>query len=266
MSRQFPDEYSFANTDDPDFEEKIKLVELLMFPLKSKHPNHFEKIDFTLLQIWKNICQKYMIDHEDRYIYFDYEHSYSNQEPWEDELSEVRRAWENSLTWIENAKHDMKILCSTLYSEIADKEKYPKHYPRFKETEESMQIRSKSNDAILLSEYTVPLQDILFTKLVEYFMPVILSNKDTVFIIEREKLTGFSEGRECTKLVCKINSTSNIVHFYPVHDNELFKYEKTYENPTKSNPLYKLDEFDENTHLQEDTLENYIIIIDSEII
>ncbi|MBL0031047.1 MAG: hypothetical protein IPP27_02295 [Bacteroidetes bacterium] len=146
MNGPILDESSFANIDDPDFEEKIELVELLMFPLKSRHPLHFEKIDWTLLDIWKNVCRKHMIDHEYRYIYFDQNHSYDNQEPWEDELNEVNRAIKNTLTWIEIAKLEMDTLCSTLYSNIADRETYPKHYPRFKESIEKMQKRSKSSD------------------------------------------------------------------------------------------------------------------------
>ena len=266
MIRQIPDELSFAKIDDPDFEKKVGLVELLMFPLKRKHPNHFEKIDWTLLEIWKNICRNYMVDNEYRYIYFDYIHSYDNQEPWEDEMSEVKRATENTLSWIEKAKEEMISLCSTLYSNIADKETYPKHYPRFKESVEKMRIRSKSSDAILLPEYTVTIQDLLFTKLLEFFMPIILTTKDSVFIVERNKLTGFSEGKECSKLVCKINLTTNIVHFYPVHDNELFKYQKTYDNPVKSNSLFEIDEFDENVHFQEEKLENLITINGKELI
>lgn len=266
MNRPIPDEFSFATINDPDFEKKVELVELLMFPLKKGHPIHFEKIDWTLLDIWKNVCKKYMIDHEYRYIYFDHNHSYDNQEPWEDEMSEVIRAMENTLTWIENARQEMIALCSTLYSSIADRETYSKHYPRFKESSEKMQNRSKTSDAVLLPEYTVGIQNILFTRLLELFFPVILTYKDCVFIIERNKLTGFSEGKECSKLVCKINSTSNVVHFYPVHDNELFKYQKVYDNPVISNPLFEIDEFDENIQFQNDKLENTVIILDNEFI
>jgi hypothetical protein len=265
MNRPLPDEYSFAKISDPDFNRKINLVELLMFPLSNRHPNHFEQIDWTLLDIWKNICNKYMIDNEYRYIYFDHAHSYDNQEPWEDEMDEVNRAFENALTWVEKAKEEMESLCSTLYSKIADRETYPKHYPRFKELPEKMQSRSIKSDAILLPEYTVSFQDILFTKIIEFFMPVVLTIKDTVFIIERGKLTGYSEGKECTKLVCKINSTTNIVHFYPIHDNEIFKYTKVYSNPVKSNELFDLDEFDENKHFQQNELGNMITINDTEI-
>lgn len=266
MKRPKPDEYSFAKIEDPDFDRKVELVELLMFPIAERHPIHFEKIDWTLFDIWKNVCKQYIIDHEYRYIYFDYYHSYENQEPWEDEINEVNRAIENARIWIEKAKEDMNNLCSTLYSTIAYRDTYPKHYPRFKESIEKMQMRSKSNDAILLPEYTVGLQNLLFTRLIELAFPVMLTNKDSVFIIERNKLTGFSEGRECSKLVCKINSTSKIVHFYPIHDNELFKYEKTYDNPVMTNPLFEIDEFDENKHLHKDELNNTVIIPDKEII
>lgn len=104
----------------------------------------------------------------------------------------------------------------------------------------------------------MPNQNQLFIKIIEQFYPIIVTEKDSVFIIERGNLTGFSEGRDCTKLVCKVNKTTNIVHFYPVHDNELNKYEKVYQNPTESNPLLNLDEFDDNEHFKGSEINNYV--------
>ena len=134
MERPLPDKNSFANVDDEFYNEKVQLVELLLYPLQQRQPWHFEKIDWTLFDVWRRVCSKYMIDHEYRYIYFDHFHSFQNQEPWEDEIDEVRRARKNADTWIDHAKTHMNKLCSTLYSEIADREIYTKHYPRFKET------------------------------------------------------------------------------------------------------------------------------------
>ncbi|MBL0031046.1 MAG: hypothetical protein IPP27_02290 [Bacteroidetes bacterium] len=60
--------------------------------------------------------------------------------------------------------------------------------------------------------------------------------------------------------------TSKVVHFYPVHDNELFKYQKVYDNPVRSNPLFEIDEFNENSYFQKDKLENEVSIHDIEFI
>lgn len=266
MNRPLPDEFAFAKISDAHFEKKVSLVELLMFPLKSRHPNHFERIDWTLFNIWKNICRDHMIDHEYRYIYFDHQHSYDNQEPWEDEIDEVNRAFDNANTWIIQAKQEMELLCNTLYAKIADRDTYPKHYPRFKETTDKMRKRSQASDAILLPEYTLQIQDIVFTRLVEQFMPVILQNKDSLFIIERDKLTGFSEGKDCSKLICKINATSNVVHFHPAHDAELFKYQKTYDNPVISDSRFEIDEFDSNVHFLKSKVDNTTRINDEELL
>jgi len=266
MERPLPDENSFAKINDPDFVKKIQLVELLMFPLNKRQPIHFEQIDWSLFQIWKNVCKSHLIDNESRYIYKDYQHAYDNQEPWEDEMNEVNRAYGNSLRWIKTAKNEMYVLCNVLYSSIADKEKYFKHYSVNKETIEKMKIRSRSSDAILLHKYTIELQNILFTRLIELKFPVILNKKDSVFIIERNELTGFSEGKDCTKLVCKINITDSIVHMYPIHDNETYKYKKTYDNPVDSDPLFKLDELDENTYLFGAKMNNIVKFFDDEIL
>ncbi|PKG42655.1 hypothetical protein [Psychroflexus sp. MES1-P1E] len=261
MKRILPDDNSLAHLKDEFFNEKIELVELLMYPLETRNPWHFEKIEWTLFDTWRKVCSNYMIDHEYRYIYFDYYHSYDNQEPWEDEISEVRRAKENALKWIDKAKNQMEELCGVLYSQIADRNLYPKHYPRFKETNERMRTRSKK-DAVLAHSYTVPNQTQLLVQVIEHFFPIIVTEKDSVFIIERGQLTGYSEAKDCSKLVCKINKTTNIVHFYPVHDDELFKYKKTYDNPAKSNDLLILDEFDDNEHLKGDTINNSVEILD----
>lgn len=260
MNRPVPDQTSFAHTEDQYFTEKAELVELLMYPLVKRSPVHFEKIDWTLFNIWIHVCYEFRIDHELRYVYFDHNHSYSNQEPWEDEIDEVRRARGNSEQWIEKARQKMFDICDPLFSVIASREDYPKHYPRFKESQENMKNRSKSDDAILLPEYTEELQDILFTKLIELKFPIILDNKDSVFVVDRKKLTGYSEGKECTKLLCKVNTTSKLVHFYPIHDNEQFKYLKEYANPMENNSLYEMDEFDENEHLRGEVLSNLITI------
>jgi len=203
-----------------------------------------------------------MIDNEYSYIYFDHFNAYENQEPWEDEIDEVRRARGNAEKWIEAAKQEMLSLCCPLYSNIADRETYPKHYPRFKESNESIKKRSQIMDAILLPEYTIDVQNFIFTKLLELRFPIILKNKDSVFIVERKKLTGFSEGNECTKLVCKINITSKLVHFYPVHENEFYKYEKVYPNPFVSDPLFELIEYEDNDYLKGDVLSNLVEISD----
>ncbi|MCZ2476081.1 hypothetical protein G9H61_11525 [Aquirufa ecclesiirivi] len=258
MNRPIPDKLSFANISNPDFDKQVKLVELLMYPLTTRHPNHFGKIDWTLFDIWKNICSQHIIDNEYRYIYFDHPHSYDNQVPWEDEIEEVNRATENTLIWIEKAKIEMNSLCRVLYSKIADCKTYPKHYPRTNETQTKIKNRSISNDAILLKEYTIAAQDVLFIKIIEHFWSIILTNENTVFVVETNKLTGFSQGKECVKLVCKINLSSQSVHFYPVHEDEIFKYLKFYDNPVKSNLLFKINKFDKNTHFQQNQLENTI--------
>ncbi|MCG6189106.1 hypothetical protein [Maribellus maritimus] len=260
MTRPIPDENSLVQLDDIYYPEKIELVELLMFPITKKNQYRFSKINWALFHIWKNICNKYMIDHEYRYIYFDYFHSYESQEPWEDEIDEVKRARTNAETWIEKAKQEMLDFCAPLYSLIVDRNDYPKHYPRFGESKESIKNRSRNNDAILLPEYTNALQNFLFTKVVEYGFPIILTKINSVFIIERKKLTGYSEGFECTKLVCKINSTSKLVHLYPIHDNELYKYQKIYPNPILTNHIFGIDEDDENEHLKEKEIKNLIEI------
>lgn len=262
MIRPNPDQYDFPQLNDDFFEEKVALVESLMFPLRENHANFFEEINWELFDIWKNICHKYMIDHEYRYIYFDYIHSYENQEPWEDEIEEVRRAKMNAESWVESAKTEMINLCTPLYSKIADREAYPKHYPRFNESNESMRKRSKSKDAVLLPEYTIAKQNFLFVKLLQLRFPIILTNRNLVFIIERNILTGYSEGKECSKLVCKIDTTSKLVHFYPIHNDEVFKYKKEYKNPVTINPLFYLEEFDDNDHIRADVLKNFVEIID----
>lgn len=256
-----PDKNSFAIPEDPFFIEKIELVEILMLPNQISNSSNSEGLDWILFDLWKSMCRKFMIDNEYQYIYFDYYHSYENQEPWEDRIEEVRRARKNAELWIESARKEFQEFCKPLFSIVADRKTYGKHYPRFKESEDSMRNRS-NKDAILLPEYSHELQSTLLTKLIEHFFPIILTNKDVVLIVEREKLTGFSEGKDSTRLVCKINSTTSLAHFYPFHDNEFYKYDKEYKDYLWYDSTLALVDTDEFPHLEKNKISNVLKIAD----
>lgn len=244
----------FINYEDEEYDERRRLVDKLILHFKPRTNCNFNDIEEHLYNIWCDVVKGFQIDHEYRYVCRNEEFVAQTQEPWEDEIEEIRRANENSDIWISDARIKYEDKTKVLYSEILNQSDYPKHYPNPNWTTEDM-IKRSSKEAILGKNMTLDIQDRIYCEIVHEFWAELVSNKILNFVVQTNKVVGYSKGIECNNLVFRIDAINNQVHCYPINKSELKENIKEYLfNPNDVFKYINPYEIDENVIKQ-----NYLL-------
>jgi hypothetical protein len=244
----------FINYEDEEYDERRRLVDKLILHVIPRTNCSFTNMEEHLYNTWCDVVESFQIDHEYRYVCRNEEFVTQAQEPWEDEIEEIRRANKNSDSWINNARKKYEDITRVLYSIILDQSSYPKHYPNPNWTIDDM-LRHSSKEAILGKNMTLDIQDRIYCEIVNKFWAELVSNTMLTYIVQTRNIIGFSKGMECNYLVFRIDAINNQVHCYPINKSELKENIKEYLfNPNDVFKYINPYEIDENVIKQ-----NYLL-------
>ncbi len=215
------------NIEQSELVKRKSLIEILFLRLTRRNPNHFNNLEYNLLLLWEDIIKSFQIDHEYRYVFANMEAAIGSQEPWEDEISEIERAFENAQKWIKNANKVFNNKIKILYSHLNKKDEYSKNYPN-PNWSNSYIIKKSKQVALIDKNISMDLLDKIFCEIVQEFWAELISQKILKFIVKTKTDIGYSGGFACNHLLYKVDPASLSFHTYPINKNDISKSHNYY--------------------------------------
>lgn len=184
-------------------------------PIRGK----YEFIRNELTWFWIQTVDKYRVDDEDLYVFYD--DDLRDEEMSEKLKIELRPVAINLTTWIDKAKEDYLDKMGVLETKIADKEDYPKHFLSL--SKDKIKKRSKNGISLLYPNINVDVQQRMLKYLFKNFIYEIVNSENLRSVIKWGSPVGAVNGEETNYLFLELNRSSKLAHAYPCTEKEAFE-------------------------------------------
>lgn len=222
--RNTPSEFSPRHKDEipdeiPNTVEKLRtfIKDIIRCPIYLETGN--EELQSKLLNHWIQICRKYEIDYETKYI--SYQQGGEDEVDFqldEDSFDELRPAAINLFKWHKEANQEFLNNTKVFSIHMADSIAQNKHYPMPALSHQEISKKSKSGTSIFYKHITNSKLETLLPQIFEDNFNSLLKKPESRFAVRCINNIGFSFGVDTNILIVDIST--ELAHAYPMLETE----------------------------------------------